>query len=90
MNGLREAGLVTYPPLGRRLGRLFGWLVGRLQGPSPPHRIRARPSAALAEVLAGPTLTYQTLSTLAFQVNFIKPCWETTFILSHFTRPKTS
>jgi hypothetical protein len=68
--GLREAGLITYPSplLGRLLGILPGrlfelfvllpwWLLMRLQGlqgPSPPHHLCARLSAALAEELAGP------------------------------------
>jgi hypothetical protein len=67
--GFREAGLITYPSplLGRLLGilpvQLFEllvilpwWALVRLQGPSPPHRLRARLSAALAEELVGPYL----------------------------------
>jgi len=51
--------------LGRPIGRMFVWLLGaellgllwwllvRVQGPSSPHRLRARLSGALAEELAG-------------------------------------
>ena len=73
LDGLTEAGLITYPspPLGGALGqpspieRLFAWLLGRLRGLlpwwlrvrlqelSPPHRLRVRLSAALAQELAG-------------------------------------
>jgi hypothetical protein len=66
---LREAGLITYPSpvLGRLLGILPGrlfellvilpwWALVRLQGSSPPQRLRARLSGALAEELAGACL----------------------------------
>jgi hypothetical protein len=66
LEGLREAGQLTYPAplLGRLLGvlierlcellGLLWWLLVRLQEPSPPHRLSARLSGALAEELAGP------------------------------------
>jgi hypothetical protein len=79
LDGLRETGLITYPSplLGRLLGILPGrlfellvllpwWALVRLQGPSAPHRLRARLSGALAEELAGPYLPDKPKDTVPF------------------------